>query len=128
MKRSTLASIFLASSLVIAAPVFAEAVKQTVVLTEVDETVLATGWRASDIMGAKVYNDAGDHVGKIEEMIITDSGTVPYVVVSVGGFLGMGTHQVVVAASGLELVDDKLVLHGASKESLKALPNYTFAS
>ena len=60
-------------------------------------------------------------------MIITASGTVPYAVASVGGFLGMGSHLVVVAASSLELVGKKLTLHGATKESLKALPKFTFA-
>jgi sporulation protein YlmC with PRC-barrel domain len=110
------------------APVFAEAAKQTIVLMEVDTTVLATGWRATAIIGAKVYNDAGEDIGKLEDMIITSKGTVPYAVVSVGGFLGMDAHHVVVAASSLELVDKKLTLHGATKESLKALPNFEFAS
>ena len=52
---------------------------------------------------------------------------MPYAVVSVGGFLGVAAHHVVVAASALELVTAKLTLHGATKESLKALPNFTFA-
>jgi PRC-barrel domain len=118
----------LIAGLGIAAPVFAEAAKQTITLTEVDPIVLATGWRASAVLGADVYNDAGDKIGKIEDMIITADGTVPYAVVSVGGFLGMDAHHVVVAASALELMDTKLTLHGATKESLKALPNFTFAS
>ena len=112
----------------LAVPAFSEVAKQTVVLTEVDQIVLATGWRATDIIGAKVYNDAGEDIGKLEDMIITTKGTVPYAVVSVGGFLGMDAHHVVVAVSSLELVDEKLTLHGATKESLKALPNFTFAS
>ena len=110
------------------APAISETVKQTVVLTEVDPVVLDTGWRATDIIGAMVYDDAGTDIGKLENMIITTSGTVPYAVVSVGGFLGMDAHHVVVAASALELIDKKLTLHGATKESLKALPNYEFAS
>ncbi|MFC3180554.1 PRC-barrel domain-containing protein [Cypionkella sinensis] len=110
------------------APAFADAAKQTIVLTQVDPVVLATGWRATAIIGAAVYDDAGTEIGKLEDMIITASGTVPYAVVSVGGFLGMDAHHVVVAASALELVGKKLTLHGATKESLKALPNYTFAS
>jgi sporulation protein YlmC with PRC-barrel domain len=114
-------------SLGLSAPTRADAVKQTIVLTQVDPTILATGWRASDIIGAKVYDDAGEDIGKLEDMIITNSGTVPYAVVSVGGFLGMDAHHVVVAASALELVDKKLTLHGATKETLKALPNFTFA-
>jgi sporulation protein YlmC with PRC-barrel domain len=127
-----LKALFAATSLVaglgIAAPVLAEATKQTIVLTEIDPLVLATGWRATDVIGARVYNDTGEDIGKIQDMIITDAGTVPYAVVSVGGFLGMDAHHVVVAAAALELVGDKLTLHGATKESLKALPNFTFAS
>jgi sporulation protein YlmC with PRC-barrel domain len=111
-----------------AGPALSEATKQTIVLTEIDPLVLATGWRATDVIGARVFNDAGEDIGKIQDMIITDAGTVPYAVVSVGGFLGMDAHHVVVAAAALELVGDKLTLHGATKESLKALPNFTFAS
>jgi sporulation protein YlmC with PRC-barrel domain len=90
--------------------------------------VLATGGRASDIIGAKVNDDAGVDIGKLEDMIITTSGTVPEAVVSVGEFLGMDAHHVVVAAAALELIDKKLTLHGATKETLKALPNFEFAS
>lgn len=102
------------------------ATKQTIVLTEVSPTVLATGWRATNIIGAKVNNDAGESIGKVEDLIVTDNGTVPYAVLSVGGFLGMDAHHVVVSASSLELMGKKLTLHGGTKESLKALPNFTF--
>lgn len=130
MKR--FATLFATASLIaglgLAIPALAEVKKQTVLLTEVDPVVLATGWRATDIIGAKVYNDAGEDIGKLEDMIITKSGTVPYAVVSVGGFLGMDAHHVVVAASALELMDKKLTLHGATAATLKALPNFDFAS
>lgn len=116
------------ATLGLVAPAMSETVTQTVVLTEIDPVVLATGWRATDIIGADVYNDAGDKIGTLEDMIITSAETVPYAVVSVGGFLGMDAHHVVVAASALELIDKKLTLHGATKDSLKALPNFTFAS
>lgn len=130
MKNFTnlLLSTTMIAALSLTAPAFSEATKQTVVLTEVDPVVLATGWRGTDIIGATVYDDAGVDIGKLEDMIITTGGTVPYAVVSVGGFLGMDAHHVVVAASSLELVDKKLTLHGATKESLKALPNFEFAS
>ncbi|MCW1919951.1 PRC-barrel domain-containing protein [Rhodobacter sp. KR11] len=118
--------LFIAASLLLSVPAFAETTKQTIVLTEVDPVILAQGWRASDILGAKVYDDAGTEIGKLDDMIVTAEGTVPYAVVSVGGFLGMNTHNVVVAVSALELVADKLTLHGATKESLTALPNFEF--
>jgi hypothetical protein len=123
-----LAAAALSASFGLAAPAISETTKQTITLTEVDPLILATGWRASDIIGAKVFDDAGTEIGKLEEMIITSKGTVPFAVVSVGGFLGIDAHHVVVPASALELLDGKLTLHGATKESLKALPNFTFAS
>jgi sporulation protein YlmC with PRC-barrel domain len=123
-----LATASLIAGLGLVTPAFSEVTKQTIVLTEVDPVVLATGWRATDIVGATVYDDAGADIGKLEDMIITSSDTVPYAVVSVGGFLGMNAHQVVVPASALELIDKKLTLHGATQESLKALPNFDFAS
>lgn len=125
---SLLSTAAVLATLGLVSPALSETTKQTIVLTEVDPVVLATGWRATDILGADIYNDAGEKIGKLEDMIITSSETVPYAVVSVGGFLGMDAHHVVVAASALELIDTKLTLHGATKESLKALPNFTFAS
>lgn len=109
-----LASAALFASLAVSAPAFSAAAEQTIVLTEVDPMVLAKGWRASDILGATVYNDAGEEIGKVDDMIITTKGTVPYAVVSVGGFLGIDAHHVVVAASSIELVGKKLTLHGAT--------------
>lgn len=123
-----LATASMIAGLGLVSPAFSQATEQTIVLTEVDPVVLATGWRATDIIGATVYNDAGDEIGELQDMIITSDGTVPYAVVSVGGFLGMNAHHVVVAASALELMDMKLTLHGATEESLRALPNFTFAS
>jgi PRC-barrel domain len=129
MKKLTnlLTSVSLLAGVAFAAPVFAAAVKQTITWQEVDPIILATGWRASAIMGATVYNDAGEDIGELEDMIITTEGTVPYAVVSVGGFLGMDAHHVVVPASAFELTDKKLTLNGATKDSLKILPNFEFA-
>lgn len=112
----------------LAAPLAAQAVKETVTLNQIDPVVLATGWRASVILGAKVHNDAGEEIGTLEDLIITSAETVPYAIVSVGGFLGMNAHHVAVSASALGLVGEKLTLHGATAASLKALPNFVFES
>jgi PRC-barrel domain len=118
----------LIAGLGIVVPALADAANQTIVLTEVDPVTLASGWRATTILGAEVYNDSGDKIGELEDMIITSSGTIPYAVVSLGVFLRIDAHHVVVAASSSELVDTKLTLHGATKETLRALPNFEFAS
>ena len=46
---------------------------------------------------------------------------------SVGGFLGMGTRYVVVPYSSLTVRDKKMMLTGAIKVSLKALPEFKYA-
>lgn len=105
---------------------FAQGAEQTVVLTEIAPMTLATGYRTSKVIGSAVYNDAKEEIGKVDDLIVTTKETVPYAILSVGGFLGMGKHNVVVPASSLEVVDKMLILHGGSKESLKALPSYAY--
>ena len=49
--------------------------------------ILSAGSIASD----PVRNSAGDHIGVLKDLMIElASGRVPYVVVSYGGFLGLG--------------------------------------
>lgn len=110
-----------------APPAFAQGAPQTVSLTRVDVAVLATGYRASKVVGSTVVNEAGDTVGTIDDLIVTPTNRVPFAVLSVGGFLGVGTKYVVVPADALKVRDDKMLLAGASKESLKNLPAFTYA-
>ena len=43
------------------------------------------------LIGQKVYNSAGEHLGDAEDIVIdAKTGKVAYAVLSFGGFLGMG--------------------------------------
>jgi sporulation protein YlmC with PRC-barrel domain len=68
----------------------------------------ATGhmWRASKLKGLNVYNDKNEKVGDINEILLDKSGKVDGVVIGVGGFLGMGEHDVKVEMSKLKFVDE----------------------
>ena len=60
-------------------------------------TTSASGdWRASKVVGLKVYNDDNESVGSINEILMDKSGNIKLVVLGVGGFLGMGEHLVAV--------------------------------
>jgi sporulation protein YlmC with PRC-barrel domain len=60
-------------------------------------TTSASGdWRASKVVGLKVYNDANESVGSINEILMDKNGNIKLVVLGVGGFLGMGEHLVAV--------------------------------
>jgi hypothetical protein len=109
-------------------PAFSQGAPQTVTLMKVDPTTLATGYRTSKIVGSTVVNEANETVGTIDDLIVTPTEKVPFAVLSVGGFLGMGTKYVVVPFSSLQVKDKQMVLPGATKDSLKALPEFKYNS
>lgn len=109
-------------------PAFAQGMPQTIALTQVDPTTLATGYRTSKVVGSMVYNAAGETVGTIDDLIVTPNDKVPFAVLSVGGFLGMGSKYVVVSYAALNVTDKKFVLRDATKETMKGLPEYKYAS
>jgi len=112
----------------ISGPVFAQGAPQTLSLMKVDPATLATGYRTSKVVGSTVYNEANVAVGTIDDLIVTPSETVPFAVLSVGGFLGMDSKYVVVPFSSLVVNDKKMVLPGATKDSLKSLPEFKYTS
>jgi hypothetical protein len=106
----------------------AQGTPQTAGVMKVDPATVATGYRVSKVVGSTVVNEANETVGTIDDLIVTPSEQVPFAVLSVGGFLGMGTKYVVVPYNALKIQDKKMVLPGATKDSLKALPEFKYAS
>jgi hypothetical protein len=109
-------------------PAFSQGAPQTLSLMKVDPQSVATGYRTSKVVGSSVLNEANETVGTIDDLIVTPTEKVPFAVLSVGGFLGMGSKYVVVPFSSLEVQDKKMVLRGATKDSLKSLPEFKYAT
>ena len=63
-------------------------------------------WRASKLVGLNVYNDQNEKLGDISEILLDKSGKVNGVVIGVGGFLGMGKHDILVQMDKLKFVDE----------------------
>ena len=63
-------------------------------------------WRASKLVGLNVYNDQNEKFGDISEILVDKSGKVEGVVIGVGGFLGIGQHDIKVEMSKLKFVDE----------------------
>ena len=97
-------------------PAFSQGAPQTLSLMKVDPQSVATGYRTSKVVGSAVLNEANETVGTIDDLIVTPTEKVPFAVLSVGGFLGMGSKYVVVPFSSLEVQDKKMVLRGATKD------------
>lgn len=96
-------------------------------VTVAETQLIATGWRASKLIGADVLNDAGDEIGEIDDFVVSPDGTLTIAVVQVGGFLGLGSHLVAVPVRQFTKFAPKAVLPGARKEELKKLPSFKYA-
>jgi uncharacterized protein YrrD len=89
---------------------------------------VAMGWSVKrKVLGAAVYNDKNERVGSIDDIIVSPEKAATFAIVNAGGFLGLAKHDVAVPVSQLKVVDDKLVLAGATKETLKESPPFEYA-
>jgi hypothetical protein len=95
-------------------PAGAQGTSQTVDLAKIDVHKLSAGYRASKVVGSSVLNDANETIGKIDDLLVSPDGKAPFAVLSVGGFLGMGSRLVVVPYDSLKLVENKVVLPGGT--------------
>lgn len=68
--------------------------------------MLKGNWRASKLMGLDVYNENNEKLGDVNEIILDKSGKVSAVVIGVGGFLGMGEHDIAVSMDKLKFVEE----------------------
>jgi sporulation protein YlmC with PRC-barrel domain len=77
-------------------------------------------WRASKIVGLSVYNENNENLGSINELLMDKNGKVQGIVLSVGGFLGMGSHLVAVPYEKVKFVDQPVAYTGAGAQNVPA--------
>lgn len=111
----------------LAGPAFSQGAAQTVALVKVDLKSLASGYRSSKIVGATVVNENNDTVGKIDDLLVTAQERVPFAIVSVGGFLGVGDKLVAIPFDAVQVSDKQVLLRGATKQALKDLPEFKYS-
>lgn len=80
--------------------------------------------RISQLMGASVSNDQNQAIGTISDVLLGQDHKAVKAVLSVGGFLGVGSRLVEVPFGDLQIDPDKIVLPGATKVSLENLSAY----
>jgi sporulation protein YlmC with PRC-barrel domain len=81
---------------------------------------------ATSLIHDKVVNLNGDHVGKIEELMVdVTTGRVAYAVLSYGGFLGFGVKLFAVPWSALTVDESKRrFVVNVARESLEKMPGF----
>jgi hypothetical protein len=95
----------------------------------VDEIVVVTkGWSAKkQILRKTVYNDKNQKIGKVDDLIIAPDSAVSYAIIGAGGFLGLDRHDVAIPAKQFKIEKGKIILPGATKEAIKAMPKFEYA-
>ncbi|WP_186310710.1 PRC-barrel domain-containing protein [Paraburkholderia sp. BCC1886] len=107
---------------------YAQGAPQAITEKRTDVVQLASGYRASKLSGADVYNKSKDSIGTLDDLIVSPSGDRgTYAILSVGGFLGIGKHLVAVPFNDLQINNRRVVLPEATKNSLEALPEFKYA-
>jgi opacity protein-like surface antigen len=131
MKRIALIA---ASLAVLASPVFAENAKTTTTGTAPAEAKFSTVSKdemfSSKLKGLSVTNQKDETVGEITDLAIKNH-EVDALILSVGGFLGMGERYVAVSPSSVNVRYDQkndkwLASMNTSKEALKAAPEFKY--
>jgi len=85
-------------------------------------------WRASKLIGVDVYNNQNEKIGDINEVLVDPSGKLAGVVIGVGGFLGMGEHDVMVKLDEIKFVNEPVRSASSEQRSAANAPANTTGS
>lgn len=86
------------------------------------------GWSVKkSILNKPVVNDQGARVGVIHDIIVAPDRSVSFAIIAANQFLGVPHHDVAIPIEQLDFVGGKLVLAGATKDAIKALPEFQYA-
>ncbi|MCH8531875.1 MAG: PRC-barrel domain-containing protein [Saccharospirillum sp.] len=87
----------------------------------------SNGMQVSDLMGSNVRASDNEDIGSVDDMIVDSDGQIVAIIVSVGGFLGIGDREVAVGWDDVTRSgdgDDQELRINRSSEELKNAPEY----
>lgn len=85
-------------------------------------------WQSSKLIGLNVYNQQNDKIGDIKELLLDKDGKVTQVAIGVGGFLGMGEHDVAVKWTDLKFSDQPVKSSTTTSSNTMGSPAKTTGS
>lgn len=129
-RRQRLVMLVLASVLALVAGMALgqQAGSTTLGVTQTEVKELINGWSAKrQILGATVWNENREKVGTVDDIIVAPDRSVSYAIVGSGGFVGLGKHQVAIPVQQFAQREGRLLLPGATRDAIKALPEFEYA-
>lgn len=103
---------------------------QTAETTKVFIAAQPTDVLSYNLVGLNITNGSKENIGEIKDLILSENALAGYIV-SVGGFLGMGEHYVIVSPKAVKVTyveNDKkwTATMDATKEQLKSAPEFKY--
>jgi hypothetical protein len=108
-------------------------------VTEVDRTTMEmtfvtpgeADFLASRLLGTNITNMEDESIGEIEDLVIRNGNELTGLVVSVGGFLGIGERHVVVDPNTITISADAdgdgwMATANTTREALEAAPEFDY--
>jgi sporulation protein YlmC with PRC-barrel domain len=92
----------------------------------------ANEWRGSKLIGASIYGPDNNSIGDVNDVLISDDGSIRAVVVGVGGFLGVGEKNVALPFDALDVQRDRSsgeiekITVRYTKDELKNAPKFAY--
>lgn len=80
-------------------------------------------YRVSNLLGQTVVNEQGQEIGQVYEVLVSPKGDQAQIILSVGGFLGLGDKQISIQFSELDSRQGTLVCD-LCKADIQEKPGY----
>jgi sporulation protein YlmC with PRC-barrel domain len=122
-------SLFITAALLASTGVYAQSMaagRAEMMTTVPTSAKTVTDWYKQDI-----YDPSNSKIGKIDDVLVSDSGQINALMVGVGGFLGAGEKDVAVPFSAVKPTtkDNKTYLTmDTTKDALKTAPGFKYDS
>lgn len=79
------------------------------------------------MIGSAVYNAQNQEIGSVSDLFLSKQNEVAMAIVSIGGFLGIGTKLVAIPIDKLQISDgSKVVMPDGTKDKLNKMPNVEY--
>jgi sporulation protein YlmC with PRC-barrel domain len=107
-------------------PALAAEVKSKPIEPRSGKMDLQEGYRVSRIIDHTVRNDRGEELGEVDDLIMSRNGKIKKVILSVGGFLGVGFRLVAVSFKSLQMGEKGDIVYKITKQQLENHPEFSY--
>jgi len=84
------------------------------------------GWRAGKIIDEAVKNARGEELGEVDDLIMSRNGKIKKVILSVGGYLGIGNRLVPVPFKSLRVGEKGDIVYDVTRQQLENHPVFSY--